>query len=105
MVNLSDIKVIMAIVMFALGFISFFTGIWTALSKDYQDALNKISTQVSKINAQSLADVAAAPIIDSTSRLLEAISGLIRTRVGVGAFLSICGVIVCLTSFWMISTL
>jgi hypothetical protein len=52
-----------------------------------------------------LEDVAVGPIIDSAARLIDAISQLVRTAVGVGVFLWISGLLVCLAAFWMFSTL
>jgi hypothetical protein len=46
-----------------------------------------------------------APIIDSAARLVEAISQLVRTAIGVGVFLCISGLLVCLAAFWMLSTI
>jgi hypothetical protein len=46
-----------------------------------------------------------APVIDSAARLVEAISQLIRTAAGIGAFLCIAGVGICVVAFWMTTRL
>jgi hypothetical protein len=48
--------------------------------------------------------VGLAPLIESMSGLVTAINQLVRTSVGVGVFLCLSGVTLCLAAFWMLST-
>jgi len=103
--SVNTIKLIMAGTMFILGMISCAAGLWTILSREYQAALKGLSAQATRLSARGLGDPAVAPIIDSAARLIEAISQLVRTAIGVGVFLCISGLLVCLAAFWMLSTI
>ena len=43
-----------------------------------------------------------APVIDASTKLVEAVTQLIRTAMGVGAFLCLIGVAMCALAWWMI---
>ena len=102
--TVETIKLIMAGSMFIVGLISCAAGLWTILSREYQAALKSLSAQATRLGARSLEDIAVAPIIDSAARLIEAISQLVRTAIGVGVFLCISGLLVCMAAFWMLTT-
>ncbi|NLE76254.1 MAG: hypothetical protein GX605_05825, partial [Chloroflexi bacterium] len=88
-----------------LGLASCGAGLWTILSREYQTALKSLSAQATRLGTRAFDDAAISPIIDSAARLIEAISQLVRTAVGVGVFLCITGVLICLAAFWMLTTL
>lgn len=93
----------MAIVLFIIGLTACGAGLWTILSRDYQKTMRALSAQSARIGTRAALEDGVAPIIDSTARLVEAVSQLIRTAVGVGVFLCSSGVVICLVAFWMIS--
>lgn len=99
------LQVLMSITLFALGMSSCAAGLWTILAKQYQDALKRISAQSAKVSSKAVTDAGLAPLIEAMSRLVEAISMLIRTSVGVGVFLCLAGGALCLAAFWMLSVL
>ena len=99
------IKLSMAASMFILGLISCAAGLWTILGREYQAALKGLSAQATRLGARALGDAAIGPILDSAARLIEAISQLVRTAIGVGVFLCISGLLVCLAAFWMLFTI
>jgi hypothetical protein len=100
-----NLQIIMAISLFALGLVSFTAGLRTVLTKEYQEALKGLSAQSPRIYSKALSDVAVGPIIEASSRLVAAVSQLVRTAVGVGVFLCLNGAAVCLVAFWMLSRL
>jgi hypothetical protein len=100
-----NLQIIMAISLFALGLVSFMAGLRTVLTKEYQEALKGLSVQSPRIYGKALTDVAVGPVIEASSRLVEAVSELVRTAVGVGVFLCLSGVAVCLVAFWMLTRL
>lgn len=100
-----NLQIIMAISLFALGLVSFIAGLRTVLTKEYQEALKGLSAQAPRINSKALSDVAVGPVIEASSRLVEAVGQLVRTAVGVGVFLCLTGAAVCLVAFWMLSRL
>lgn len=101
----TTLQVAMSVCLFLLGLCSCIAGLWTILSKEYQQALKSISAQSAKISSKAITDAGVAPLIEASSRLIEAINQLIRTAVGVGVFLCLAGGMLCLVAFWMLSTL
>jgi hypothetical protein len=99
-----NLKVTMAACLFVLGIGSCIAGLWAILARRYQQVLKSISTQSAKISSKAITDVGVAPLIESMSGLVTAINQLVRTSVGVGVFLCLSGVTLCLAAFWMLST-
>ncbi len=99
------LQVLMSLTLFVLGLSACTAGLWTILAKQYQDALKRISAQSAKVSSKAVTDAGLAPLIEAMSGLVEAISLLIRTSVGVGVFLCLAGGALCLVAFWMISAL
>jgi hypothetical protein len=92
----------MAIVLFALGVLACVAGIWTVLSREYQQALKGMSAQSSRLHARALTEVGVVPVIDAAARLVEAVNQLVRTAMGVGAFLCLIGLALCLIAYAML---
>jgi hypothetical protein len=97
------IKTAMAIILFGAGLASFVSGLLIILSREYQETLKTISAHSAKISSKAITDEGVAPTIDAASRLVESVSKLIQTAVGVGAFLTILGMAICVISFFMLS--
>jgi len=100
-----NLQIIMAASLFALGLASCVAGLRTILTKEYQEALKGLSAQSPRIYSKALSDLAVGPVIEASSHLVEAVSKLVRTAIGVGVFLCLSGVAVCLAAFWMLSRL
>jgi hypothetical protein len=94
---------LMAVVLFALGVAALAAGLWTILAREYQQALKGISAQSSRLNARSLSEIGVVPLIDASGRLIGAVNALIRTAMGVGAFLCLIGLTLCLISWGMLA--
>jgi len=91
--------------MFLLGLGSCVAGLWMILSRQYQKMLKSISAHSAKVSSKAVTNAGLAPLIGAMSSLVEAIDKLVRTSIGVGVFLCLVGVILCLASFWMLSLL
>lgn len=87
------------------GFIACVQGLRTMLAQDYQRTLRKLSVQSAQVGQKGLADVAIAPMLDASARLIDAVSGLVRTAVGVGVFLCVMGIGMMVASYLMVSRL
>ena len=98
-----NLQIIMATSLFALGLASCVAGLCTFLTKEYHEALKGLSSQSTRISSKALTDLAVSPIIEASSHLVDAVSRLVRTAMGVGVFLSLAGIAICLTAFWMLS--
>ncbi len=101
--DISDMQVAMAGVLFLLGLVGFITGLRTMLASEYRNSMRALSAQSGKFGAKGLGDPAIVPLMDATARLIEAVSQLVRTAAGVGVFLCICGAGLCLTAFWLLT--
>lgn len=99
------IKTAMAIILFGAGLASFVAGLLIILSREYQETMKTLSNQSAKIGGKAITDQGVAPTIEAASRLVDSVAKLIQTAVGVGAFLAILGLAVCVIAFWMISGL
>ncbi len=99
-----NLKVTMAACLFVLGISSCIAGLWAILARRYQQVLKSISTQSARISSKAITNVGVAPLIESMAGLVTAINQLVRTSVGVGVFLCLSGVTLCLAAFWMLST-
>lgn len=99
----SNIQILMALTLFGLGIAALLGGLWTILSREYQSTLRSLAAQSALLGSRVGADTTLTPILDSISRLVEAVSQLIRTAVGVGVFLCLAGLGMCLLAFWIIS--
>jgi len=96
------IREAMASAMFVLGAAACIGGLWTLLAREYQQTLRGISAQSNRLHAKALTEVGVAPVIEASTRLVEAVNQLIRTAMGVGAFLCMIGAGLCLIAFWML---
>ena len=97
----ATVEVIMAGVLFFVGIVMIVAGLLIILAKEYQDTMKLLSTQTPKLAGKALTDQTVAAALDGTTRLLDAVKGLIQTAVGVGAFLCLLGVVICGLAFWM----
>ncbi len=93
----------MALVLFVLGIIAFLSGLSTMLASEYRNTMRTLSAQSGKLGAKGLGDPAVVPLMDATSRLIQAVSQLVRTATGVGVFMCISGLALCLVAFWLLS--
>jgi hypothetical protein len=75
------------------------------LSREYRQVLKSISAQSARASSKAITDVGLAPLIEALSGLVNAINQLVKTSVGVGVFLCLAGVVLCLASFWILSTI
>ena len=96
------LSAVMSVALFALGVTALAAGIWTILAREYQQALKGISAQSNRLNARSLTEIGVVPVMDASTRLIEAVNALIRTAMGVGAFLCLIGTALCLIAWWML---
>lgn len=96
------VQMLMAVILFTLGVCACIGGLWTILAREYQATLRSLSAQSALLGNRAIADSALLPILDSVARLVEAVSQLIRTAVGVGVFLCLAGLGMCLSAFWML---
>jgi len=97
----ATVEVVMSGVLFFMGIVMIVSGLLIILAKEYQDTMKLLSAQTPKLAGKAVTDQTVLAAIEGTTRLLDAVKGLIQTAIGVGAFLCLFGVAVCSLAFWM----
>lgn len=92
----------MAVTVFAVGIVACVSGLWTILSREYQRALKAMTKQSHLLHSKAVTEMGIVPVIDSSARLVDAVNRLIRTAMGVGAFLCLMGLALVLVGYWML---
>ena len=105
MMSLAEIRLAMTATLFLIGVVASISGLWIIMAKEYQSAMRQLANQSIRINGRAVTQEDVAPVIDSAARLVEAISQLIRTAAGIGAFLCVVGVGICVVAFWLTTRL
>ncbi len=97
----ATVEIVMAAILFIVGIAMVIAGLLIIMSREYQDTMKLLTSQTPKLAGKAITDQTVLSAIDGTTRLLDAVKGLIQTAVGVGAFLCLFGVAVCGLAFWM----
>lgn len=97
------VQIIMAIVLFVLGSISLLIGLGIILSREYMEALRSLTQESSKLGTRAVADAAFSSLLEGASRLVDSVTRMVQTAMGVGAFLCLLGVGLCTLAYWMVS--
>ncbi len=97
----STVQLVMAALLFVVGIIMIGSGLFIILAREYQETMRTLSAQAPKLTGKAVTEGAVVAALDGTTRLLEAVTQLIRTAVGVGAFLCILGLVICVAAFYM----
>jgi len=98
---IAQIRGAMGLALFTLGVVACGAGLWTMLAREYQQTLRGLAGHSGKLHARSLTEIGVAPVLDASARLVDATTALIRTAMGVGAFLCLVGLALCLVGYWM----
>lgn len=97
----ATVQLVMAGLLFLVGIVMIGSGLFIILAKEYQETMRTLSAQAPKLAGKAVNEAAVMAAIDGTTRLLEAVTRLIQTAVGVGAFLCLLGLAICGTAFYM----
>jgi len=90
--NVSDIFLLMAIISFGMGALSFIAGIIVLLSRTMNKDIHTLAAQTNRLAQKGIID-GVAGLVGNASTLLNATNQLVRTSTGIGAFLMIIGFI------------
>lgn len=97
----STVQLVMAALLFLVGLVMIGSGLFIILAREYQETMRTLSSQAPKLTGKAVNEGTVVAALEGTTRLLEAVTQLIRTAVGVGAFLCILGLIICVAAFYM----
>lgn len=102
MVDAETLRLGMSAVLFLLGLICFIAGLRLIFAGEYRNGMKELVTQSAKVSRRAVTENSVAPIIDATSRLIESVAQLVRTAFGMGAFLCLLGLVLCVVAIWII---
>jgi hypothetical protein len=94
----------MTVVLFLAGVAMLVSGLAIILTREYQETMRVLSNQSTRLSGKAITDIGVQAAITGTSQLLDAITRLIQTALGIGAFLCLLGTAICGISFWMLTT-
>ncbi len=95
------IQMSMVVVLFIAGLILLGSGLWIILTREYQDTMRTLSAQSSRVSSKSLADLTVQPALEGASQLMDSITRMVQTALGMGAFLCVLGSMLCAASLWL----
>jgi hypothetical protein len=95
------IQMSMVVVLFVAGLILLGSGLWIILTREYQDTMRTLSAQSSRVSSKSLADLTVQPALEGASQLMDSITRMVQTALGMGAFLCVLGSMLCAASLWL----
>ena len=99
----TTIQIIMTVVLFLAGMAMLISGLLIILTREYQETMRVLSNQSTRLSGKAITDIGMQAALEGTSQLLDAITRLIQTAIGTGAFLCLLGTIICGISFWMLT--
>ena len=100
-ISLYDLQLAMTVTTFMLGFIAFGIGVIILAVGTFGKDIKAIATQTTKLAQKGIAEEISG-LVGNASNLLNAINGLVHTRAGIGVFLTITGIIMMGSSYWLI---
>lgn len=100
-ISILEIKIGMAVGIFAVGVISLAIGIFFLISRSAGKEVKALANQTAQLVKKGLAEDVAG-LVGNASSLLSATNELVRTSAGIGVFLSILGFLLMVVSCWII---
>ncbi|KAA3648657.1 MAG: hypothetical protein DWQ07_00220 [Chloroflexi bacterium] len=99
--KLPDILIYMAVTFFALGILSFLAGVFVLVSQGFSRDVKTLAMQTSKIAQKGITDEVSG-LVGNASTLLSSLNEMVRTKTGVGLFLTVVGLMLMGTAYWLI---
>jgi hypothetical protein len=96
------VRTIMGLLLFLLGAISLLVGLGIILSREYLEALRSLTRESSNLGTKAAQDAAFLPLLAGASNLVESVTKMVQTALGVGVFLCLLGAGLCTLAFWML---
>jgi hypothetical protein len=95
------IKTVMSLALFATGMFNIGFGVWRMVAPELQNSMRSLAVQSTRIGQKAITDEVAA-VADAASRLMDSVNQLVRTNAGVGAFLTMLGMVQIVAAYWII---
>jgi len=65
--------------------------------------LRSLSNQSTRLSSKAITDIGIQPALQGVSELLNSVTRLVQTAIGIGAFLCLLGGLFCVASFWLLT--
>ncbi|MCJ7626110.1 MAG: hypothetical protein MUO76_21670 [Anaerolineaceae bacterium] len=100
--TLNDVILTLAVSLFILGIVSVGAGIFILVTRVMSEDLRIITTETTRLAQKGIADDVAG-LVGNASTLIDSLNQLIRTTTGIGLFLVLIGICLCLSGYFLIS--
>jgi hypothetical protein len=101
----ATVPIIMAVTLFVAGMMMIISGLVIILTREYQEALRALSNHSTRLSNKAITDIGVQPALQGVAELLNSVTRLVQTAIGIGAFLCLLGGLFCVTSFWLLTRL
>ncbi|MGH2606689.1 MAG: hypothetical protein ACRDG5_08865 [Anaerolineales bacterium] len=99
--TLRDMQIVIAGSVFLLGFLCILMGAFVLISRGYSREVRALAAHTARLAQKGVAQEVSG-LVTSTSQLVGAINELVRTASGIGVFLISLGLVMIVSSFWVI---
>jgi hypothetical protein len=101
---LHEIQVIMAVVLFVIGLLTFWMGAYLLVFKAAGHDVRTLATQTTRLVQKGLSEEIAG-LVGNATILLNTVNDMARTTAGIGVFLSLTGLMLMVSAIWLISSI
>lgn len=102
--TLRDMQIVIAGSVFLLGFLCILMGAFVLISRGYSREVRALAAHTARIAQKGVAQEVSG-LVTSASQLVGAINELVRTASGIGVFLITLGLVMIVSSYWVIQQL
>lgn len=99
--DLNEVMVIVTGVLFALGLLTFGTGLYVLVVRAFNKDLRQIAKQTTILAQKGIAEEVAG-LVGNVSMLVSALQGLTQTAAGIGIFLTLMGSILMTAAYFLL---
>ncbi len=99
--TLRDIQIVIAGSVFLLGFLCILMGVFVLISRGYSREVRALAAHTARLAQKGVAQEVSG-LVTSSSQLVGAINELVRTASGIGVFLISLGLVMIVSSYWVI---
>ncbi len=97
------IKTVMSLVLFGTGMFNIAFGVWRMVAREFQGTMRSLAVQSTRIGQKAITDEVAG-VADAAARLMDSVNQLVRTNAGIGAFLTMLGMVQIVAAYWIIAS-
>lgn len=98
--SVQSILLLMALILFLVGLGTMITGIVILTTRAASKDMRNLADQTTKLAQKGIAEDVAG-LVGNASTLLDAINQMVRTTTGIGVFLTVLGLIMCVAGCWL----